>query len=609
MRSILLLILAVLVACVWSVAAQSFSIDWATVQSSASSSGGPFSISDTIGQAEVSAGMSGGEFSVGGGFWSLLSGDSGAPSPGLVNGNFEDGFAGFTSDYIFVGPGGSTGPGKIAIGTSPRLYDSGLAAFGDHTTGSGNMLIVDASTQGAPLLTVWQETVQVSPGHYYGFSAWVAAASDASRAVLRFTANGAPLGPEFTPAAPVGVWQNFRAVWNSAQNTSVTLSITDLNTNWIGNDFALDDITLDEIETQPLPHDGLVLYCRVNPTSLASTIWLAAVDGSSDTMITNGYRAHLSLDRRYLVFTRDGPNGPAYGSRGFIWVHDLLDGSERQLFSHGDYVIGADFVRDASSVIFDYSCANFIINRDGSGLALLANGISGCYDDAPVVNPIDGRVALHAASGGGAIILGDPNCQNKSYVPNSDLGVYPHWSQDGQWISYAKQLDYYQYAGHNLYKIRPDGTGKTQLTFFSDSSTNQFPEGGAWTADGSALIAAGTINGSNGLYQIATDGSGLITPVAVSRNGDLIAYVGAVLGDGAPQIRILGLQRFGGDLLLSHTSQRGHAYALESAPDPANGPWLAVPGTTNLGTGASIQITLSNALSGPRQFYRVHQTQ
>ena len=52
--------------------AQSFSIDWHTIDGGGgTSTGGVYSVSGTIGQPDVGA-MSGGNFSVSGGFWSLF---------------------------------------------------------------------------------------------------------------------------------------------------------------------------------------------------------------------------------------------------------------------------------------------------------------------------------------------------------------------------------------------------------------------------------------------------------------------------------------------------------------------------------------------------------
>src|SRR5262249_53060692 len=54
--------------------AQSFSIDWFTVDGGGgTSSGGTFAVSGTVGQPDAGPVMSGGNFSLTGGFWSLLS--------------------------------------------------------------------------------------------------------------------------------------------------------------------------------------------------------------------------------------------------------------------------------------------------------------------------------------------------------------------------------------------------------------------------------------------------------------------------------------------------------------------------------------------------------
>lgn len=63
------------------VAAQTFSIDWYKVSGGGgTSTGGVYSVSGTIGQQDASGAMSGGSYSVTGGFWSLYAVQtSGAP--------------------------------------------------------------------------------------------------------------------------------------------------------------------------------------------------------------------------------------------------------------------------------------------------------------------------------------------------------------------------------------------------------------------------------------------------------------------------------------------------------------------------------------------------
>jgi hypothetical protein len=153
-----------------------------------------------------------------------------------------------------------------------------------------------------------------------------------------------------------------------------------------------------------VPADGTIIYCRHNPTNDQTTVWFAGLQGGTDTLITTGWMARISLDRRFLVFLRDGPNGTAYGSRGDLWVRDLTTGAETNLYHDSDFIVAGDFTRDASSVIFDYSCSDYSIARDGSasGASTFLSG-GNCYDDAPTVNPVDGTIAYHNNGNGGGI--------------------------------------------------------------------------------------------------------------------------------------------------------------------------------------------------------------
>ena len=60
--------------CASSSSAQSYSIDWFTIDGGGgTSTGGVYSVTGTIGQPDAGSPMTGGNFSVTGGFWSLLS--------------------------------------------------------------------------------------------------------------------------------------------------------------------------------------------------------------------------------------------------------------------------------------------------------------------------------------------------------------------------------------------------------------------------------------------------------------------------------------------------------------------------------------------------------
>jgi hypothetical protein len=61
--------------------AQQFSIDWYKIAGGGGSAGGNYSVGGTIGQHDASDAMSGGSYSLTGGFWSIVA----VPTPGVPN--------------------------------------------------------------------------------------------------------------------------------------------------------------------------------------------------------------------------------------------------------------------------------------------------------------------------------------------------------------------------------------------------------------------------------------------------------------------------------------------------------------------------------------------
>jgi len=160
----------------------------------------------------------------------------------VVNGDFEAGDIGFTSEYELDAQLASGG--QYRMGTTSRDYP-GDAVGGDHTTGHGLMMVVNGATS---RIAVWEQTVQVAPNTSYTLSAWAASwgIQETSPAQLQFQINGSPVGVLIMPStvAADSLWQSFSAAWNSGANSSATIRIVDLIVESDGNDFCLDDISL-----------------------------------------------------------------------------------------------------------------------------------------------------------------------------------------------------------------------------------------------------------------------------------------------------------------------------------------------------------------------------
>ena len=262
-----------------------------------------------------------------------------------------------------------------------------------------------------------------------------------------------------------------------------------------------------------------VYYSRLPGGPGDDTVWIAATDGSSDQQITVGGWPRLSGDGTSLVFKRG--TDPEI-NRHDVWVRNLQTGDETKVFSNNDFVVNYTWTADSSQIVFDYQCGIYIMNSDGSNMRNLV--LVDCFDDAPALSPIDGTIAFHNAHFG--LLLANSDGSNRRPIPNTVPGDYwPSWSPDGQTIAYGHSPDGSLTSLTNYFLINPDGTGKTQLTFLSDP--DRLGPAGAWSADGSVLVAAGNIGGVQGLYAIATDGSGTLTLLPTS-SGNPIDFAGSV---------------------------------------------------------------------------------
>jgi PEP-CTERM motif len=158
----------------------------------------------------------------------------------VVNGDFSAGFSGFTSDYLFATS--STEADIFGVRTDPKLFNLNYDSFGDHTTGTGNMMVVNGALVANQ--TVWSQTIPVAPGASYQFSGWVASAFSGNSAMLVLLANGTQLGAVVVAPTASGNWVNFNRTWNTGAATTTVLRIVDLNTDQSGNDFVLDDFSV-----------------------------------------------------------------------------------------------------------------------------------------------------------------------------------------------------------------------------------------------------------------------------------------------------------------------------------------------------------------------------
>lgn len=117
----------------------------------------------------------------------------------VVNGDFEAGNTGFTSDYTYCNTGNCLQPESFyAVGANPTFFHSAFVG-NDHTTGTGNLMIVNGA--GTPNTNVWCQTITVTPNTQYLFSTWVSSMVANSPAILQFSINGITIGSAFNAPA------------------------------------------------------------------------------------------------------------------------------------------------------------------------------------------------------------------------------------------------------------------------------------------------------------------------------------------------------------------------------------------------------------------------
>ncbi|MCW3121677.1 MAG: domain containing protein [Flavipsychrobacter sp.] len=205
----------------------------------------------------------------------------------VTNGDFECDNTGFSSSYTYSAPPSPVlFEGFYSVDTDPFDVHSGFSHFGDHTTGTGKMMILNGSP--TPF-DVWCQTIKVTPNTDYDFSSWFANASPSGPGtypILQFRINGILIGAPTTLSGPVGSWENFYATWNSGTNTTATICIYDATTSLGGNDFVIDDIQFrkidvikDSVYISVVPPD--TSYAKMDTTicSSASPLTLTAPTG------------------------------------------------------------------------------------------------------------------------------------------------------------------------------------------------------------------------------------------------------------------------------------------------------------------------------------------
>lgn len=242
----------------------------------------------------------------------------------VLNGDFSGGAVNFNSDYNLNSD--TQVEGTYFVTTNANFTHPGFTGV-DHTTGTGNFMVVNGS--GTPNSSVWCQTIAVQPNTDYIFSTWVSTLALGSPAILQFSINGSTIGAPFNAPVNINTWDEFYSTWNSGTATSATICIVNQNTSTGGNDFGIDDIFF-----SALCSSTESITVTVNP--------LPNINAGTDVTICEGQSVTLS-----------GSNGTSYS-----WNNGVSNGQSFVPSSTGSFTVtGTD--------------ANGCVNTDDVNVTLL----------------------------------------------------------------------------------------------------------------------------------------------------------------------------------------------------------------------------------------------
>ena len=522
------------------------------------------------------------------------------PSPYLSFADSSFNATGFSYFYLedfedgaFNTPGATPSAGWVVASAAGGAdsVDPGGHSYYSGGTQTNLTITFNAAALGGKLPThtgiVWTDVGAVSSGSF-GFGDVRFTARDANGVSLG-TNIGVHLGNGST--APFAGEDRFFGVVNAGGISSISITMPN-SADW----------EVDHLQ-----------YGYLDSAGFNDSIWAINLDGNGETFITEGARPRVSRDGTWMAFLREGGT---VATQGNLWLRNLVTGVETRFFTNADTIVGFDW-NGTSELVFDNNCVLLRQQLNGAPIQLPAALTPQCLNGAPVVHPGDGRLAFQNLSPSvPGVYLTPPawNFRTKVTEPTTLRLRWPAWSPDGARLAMADRTSSaFINTGVNLWTSAADGSNLQQITALTEPSGG-FPHGAIWTSDGKALVGAGRIGGTNGLWVItlAADGSACHCPprlLPISAGSD-IDFAGSILtaaSSASVSYANLGLFiRLDPGALVVYWSTNYDGFTLESASElPAGLSWSPVTGPY-FRAGPYFEYRESRSAAATQKYFRLH---
>ena len=231
----------------------------------------------------------------------------------IVNGDFESGNTGFSSDYSYKTPPNTAGA-QYYIGTNATQFNSGFTPLSGYG-GSGNFYIGNGSDNTAQ--SPWFQTVlnpsvtlttDVNNPTYYRFEAQIAnifpfnGGSPAPDLAFEISVNGGAYNKfTATPFLSPGSWNLVYAdTYLTTAPTSLAFRLRNQSPELSGNDFAIDSVYFDLTSNAPsFPTYGILSAGDIaNPSYVGPTGVPEPGQVAASLLLLGGIGGYVFLKRR-----------------------------------------------------------------------------------------------------------------------------------------------------------------------------------------------------------------------------------------------------------------------------------------------------------------------